>query len=179
MKILIYGAGVVGCTYGWQLSKAGCDVAVLVRKEQKELVQKDGIRIICSDFREKTRKDTDIIFKPTVIDELSSNNDFEYIIVSTNKLQLSTILPSLSKSAGKANVVFFQNNWNVFTEIDKYLKPEQYFFAFPFMVGGGKEDKSIHCAISGLKYSNTPLGEKDGRITPQVEKLFIIPKIRR
>ncbi|WP_259300637.1 TonB family protein [Bacteroides intestinalis] len=174
MKILIYGAGVVGCTYGWQLSKAGCDVAVLVRKEQKELVQKDGIRIICSDFREKTRKDTDIIFKPTVIDELSSNNDFEYIIVSTNKLQLSTILPSLSKSAGKANVVFFQNNWNVFTEIDKYLKPEQYFFAFPFMVGGGKEDKSIHCAISGLKYSNTPLGEKDGRITPQVEKLFII-----
>ena len=79
MKILIYGAGVVGCTYGWQLSKAGCDVAVLVRKEQKELVQKDGIRIICSDFREKARKDTDIIFKPTVIDELSSNNDFEYI----------------------------------------------------------------------------------------------------
>ena len=174
MKILIYGAGVVGCTYGWQLSKAGCDVAVLVRKEQKELVQKDGIRIICSDFREKARKDTDIIFKPTVIDELSSNNDFEYIIVSTNKLQLSTILPSLSKSAGKANVVFFQNNWDVFTEIDKYLKPEQYFFAFPFMVGGGKEDKSIHCAISGLKYSNTPLGEKDGRITPRVEKLSII-----
>ena len=174
MKILIYGAGVVGCTYGWQLSKAGCDVAVLVRKEQKELVQKDGIRIICSDFRGKARKDTDVIFKPTVIDELSSNNDFEYIIVSTNKLQLSTILPSLSKSAGKANVVFFQNNWDVFTEIDKYLKPEQYFFAFPFMVGGGKEDKSIHCAISGLKYSNTPLGEKDGRITPRVEKLFII-----
>ncbi|MFR7517332.1 MAG: 2-dehydropantoate 2-reductase N-terminal domain-containing protein [Bacteroides uniformis] len=30
----------MGCTYGWQLSKAGCDVAVLVRKEQKELVQK-------------------------------------------------------------------------------------------------------------------------------------------
>lgn len=174
MKILIYGAGVVGCTYGWQLSKAGCDVTVLVRKEQKELVQKDCIRIICSDFREKVRKDTDIIFKPTVIDELSSNNDFEYIIVSTNKLQLSTILPSLSKSAGKANVVFFQNNWDVFTEIDKYLKPEQYFFAFPFMVGGGKEDKNIHCAISGLKYSNTPLGEKDGQITPRVEKLSII-----
>ena len=174
MKILIYGAGVVGCTYGWQLSKAGCDVTVLVRKGQKELVQKDGIHIICSDFRENTKKDTDIIFKPTVIDELLSNNDFEYIIVSTNKLQLSNILPTLSKSAGKANIVFFQNNWDVFTEIDKYLKPEQYFFAFPFMVGGGKEDKSIHCAISGLKYSNTPLGEKDGQITPRVEKLSIV-----
>ena len=134
MKILIYGAGVVGCTYGWQLSKAGCDVTVLVRKGQKEFVQKNGIHIICSDFREKVKKDTDIIFKPTVIDELSSNNDFEYIIVSTNKLQLSTILPSLSKSAGKANVVFFQNNWDVFTEIDKYLKPEQYFFQYRHLV---------------------------------------------
>ena len=74
MKILIYGAGVVGCTYGWQLSKAGCDVAVLVRKEQKELVQKDGIRIICSDFREKTRKDTDIRVKCL---DITKNSDCE------------------------------------------------------------------------------------------------------
>lgn len=40
MKILIYGAGVVGCTYGWQLSKAGCDVTVLVRKGQKKLYKR-------------------------------------------------------------------------------------------------------------------------------------------
>lgn len=173
MKILIYGAGVVGCTYGWQLSKAGCNVTVLVRKEQKELVQKEGIHIICSDFREKTRKDIDIIFRPSAIDKLSSKNEFEYIIVSTNKLQLPSVLPTLSKYAGKANVVFFQNNWDAFTEIDKYLKPEQYFFAFPFMVGGGKDEKRIHCAISGLKYSYTPLGEKNGQITPRVEKLFM------
>lgn len=56
MKILIYGAGVVGCTYGWQLSKAGCDVTVLVRKGQKELVQKDGIHIICSDLERIQKK---------------------------------------------------------------------------------------------------------------------------
>lgn len=171
MKILIYGAGVVGSTYGWQLSEAGCDVTVLVRKGQKELVQKEGIRMVCSDFRGDSRKDTDVLFKPAVIDELSSNNDFEYIIVSVNKMQLSGILPALSASAGEANIVFFQNNWDIFAEIDKYLKPGQYFFAFPFMVGGGRAGTRICCAISGLKYSNTPLGEKDGRITPRVEKL--------
>ena len=27
MKILIYGAGVIGCTYGWQLAEAGHDVS--------------------------------------------------------------------------------------------------------------------------------------------------------
>ena len=58
MKILIYGAGVVGCTYGWQLSKAGCDVTVLVRKGAKKefCTKKNGIHIICSDFREKVKK---------------------------------------------------------------------------------------------------------------------------
>lgn len=171
MKILIYGAGVVGCTYGWQLSKAGYDVAVLVRQGQKELIRKEGIHLFCSDFRGGSRKDTDILFTPTVVDGLSPNNDFDFILVSVNKLQLPSVLPVLSKSAGKANVVFFQNNWDVFTEIDKHLMPEQYFFAFPFMVGGGKDEKGIHCAISGLKYSHTPLGEKDGRITPRVERL--------
>lgn len=45
MKILIYGAGVVGCTYGWQLSKAGCDVTVLVRKGQKEFVQRMAFKL--------------------------------------------------------------------------------------------------------------------------------------
>ncbi len=55
MKILIYGAGVVGCTYGWQLSKAGCDVTVLVRKGQKEFVQKNGISFKM-DATEENRK---------------------------------------------------------------------------------------------------------------------------
>lgn len=171
MKILIYGASVVGCTYGWQLSKAGYDITVLVRKGQKELIQKEGIHLFCSDFRGGSRKDMDFLFTPTVIDELSPNNDFDYILISVNKLQLLSVLPVLSKSAGKANVVFFQNNWDAFVEIDKYLTPEQYFFAFPFMVGGGKDEKGIHCAISGLKHSNTPLGEKDGKRTPRVERL--------
>lgn len=45
MKILIYGAGVVGCTYGWQLSKAGCDVTVLVRKGQKSLYKRMAFKL--------------------------------------------------------------------------------------------------------------------------------------
>ena len=50
MKILIYGAGVIGCTYGWQLAEVGHDVTLLVRKEQKQLIDEQGIHIICQDF---------------------------------------------------------------------------------------------------------------------------------
>ena len=38
------------------------------------------------------------------------------------------------------------------------------------MVGGGKDEKGIYCAISGLKYSNTPLGEKDGKKTLRLKR---------
>ena len=172
MKILIYGAGIVGCTYGWQLSEAGHDLSVLVRKEKKQQIEEDGIAIHCTDFRGGQKQIKQTVFRPKVINELSSQNDFEYIIVSTNNLHLKEVLPVLAKSAGKAHILFFQNMWkDDFDEIANYLSPEQYFFGFPFMVGGGRDNKSIYCAISGLKYSHTPLGELNGEITPRVQKI--------
>ena len=172
MKILIYGAGIVGSTYGWQLSELGHDVSVLVRKGKKQQIEENGIAIHCSDFRGGQKQIKQIVFRPEVIDELSPQNDFEYIIVSTNNLHLKEVLHVLAKSAGKAHILFFQNLWkDDFDEIAKFLSPEQYFFGFPFMVGGGRDDNNINCAISGLKYSHTPLGELNGEITPRIQKI--------
>lgn len=171
MKILIYGAGIIGSTYGWQLAEAGHDITVFVRKGQKLQVEEQGIHLVCQDFRNGRKKTVDTVFRPHVIDELDTQNDFEYIIVATNKIQLPDVLPVLGTSAGKAHVLFFQNNWDCFDEIACFLKPEQYFFGFPFMVGGGREADGIYCVISGMKYSHTPIGEVNGAITPRVRKI--------
>ena len=88
MKILIYGAGIVGTTYGWQLSKAGHEIVVLVRPEKKQAIKEEGIHIHCADFRGGKKEIEDIVFKPDVIDSLSADNNFEYIIVTTNNLHL-------------------------------------------------------------------------------------------
>lgn len=170
MKILIYGAGIIGSTYGWQLAVAGHDVTILVKKGQRQSIEEHGIHLVCQDFRGGRKEVVDTVFRPLVIDELDTYNDFEYIIVTTNNMQLSDVLPVLGISAGKAHILFFQNNWDCYEEIDRHLKPEQYFFGFPFMVGGGREADGIHCVISGLKYSHTPLGEMNGEITPRVQK---------
>lgn len=171
MKILIYGAGIIGCTYGWQLAETGHDITVFVRKGQKQQIDEQGIHLICQDFRDGKKKTIDVVFRPHVIDELDVQNDFEYIIVATNKIQLPEILPTLSASVGKAHQLFFQNNWDCFDEIARYLKPEQYFFGFPFMVGGGRDADGIHCVISGMKYSHTPIGEMNGVRTLRVQKI--------
>lgn len=171
MKILIYGAGIIGSTYGWQLAEAGHDITVFVRKGQKLQIEEQGIHLVCQDFRNGRKKTVDTVFRPHVIDELDTQNDFEYIIVATNKIQLPDVLPVLGTSAGKAHVLFFQNNWDCFDEIACFLKPKQYFFGFPFMVGGGREADGIYCVISGMKYSHTPIGEVNGAITPRVRKI--------
>lgn len=171
MKILIYGAGVIGCTYGWQLAEAGHDITLLVRKGQMLQVAEQGIHLICQDFRSGKKKTIETTFRPHIIDQLDAQNDFEYIIVTTSKIQLPEVLPVLGASAGKAHVLFFQNNWDCFDEIAHYMKPEQYFFGFPFMVGGGRDTNGIHSVISGLKYSHTPIGEAHGEVTPRVRKM--------
>lgn len=172
MKILIYGAGVTGCTYGWQLSEAGYETDVMVRKGKKQHYLEQGIPIHCCDFREGVKQIKKTVFRPGIIEDLSPENDYDYIIVSTGNRHLKEILPILSHSAGKAHILFFQNMWDDFSEIAEWLSPGQYFFGFPFMAGGGKDSEGvIHSAISGLKYSHTPLGEADGQSTPRLRKM--------
>lgn len=171
MKILIYGAGIIGVTYGWQLAEVGHEITVLVRKGQMRHIIENGIHIICQDFRGGSANVVDTIFRPKAIEELTADNDFEYIIVATNKLQLPEVLPILGKLTGKAHILFFQNNWDCFDMIAQYLAPKQYFFGFPFMVGGGRDENGIQCVISGMQYSHTPIGEVNGETTPRVRKI--------
>ncbi|MDR1504396.1 MAG: ketopantoate reductase family protein [Prevotella sp.] len=171
MKILIYGAGTIGCTYGWQLSEAGHEITILVRKGKKQLFETYGINIHCLDFRGGQKKTEQVIFRPEIIEELSPENDHEFIIVATGSLHLTEILPILKESAEKAHILFFQNIWDDFDEIARYLSPEQYFFGFPFMAGGRKNMKGINSIISGSKYSKTMLGEVNGKVTPRVRRI--------
>lgn len=172
MKILIYGAGVIGCTYGWQLAKTGYNISVLVRKGKKEYIEKNGINIYCTDFRNNEKVTETVLFHPTVTENLTADNDFEYIIVTTKSLHLEEILPILKESSGKAHILFFQNVWqDDLKKISKYLTPEQYFFGFPFMAGGGRDKKGINAIISCSQYSKTMLGEISGKVTPRIQKI--------
>ncbi len=171
MKILVYGAGIVGSTYAWQLSEAGHDVSILVKNGKKQLIEKEGININCTDFRWNKKQVIQTTFRPEVIEELSPKNNYEFIFVTVNNAQLKQVLPVLSKGAGKANILFFQNNWDDFEEINKFLSPERYFFGFPFIVGGGRNEQGISSVISGMKQANTLLGESNGEISERVMKI--------
>lgn len=172
MKILIYGVGVIGVTYGWQLSLSGNDITMMVKPEKKQQIEKNGFSIHCSDFRYGEKRIASTVFNPKVIDTLHKENDFDYIIVTVGSDHLNEVLPALSKFSGNAHILFFQNIYNKdLKQIEKFLPASKYFFGFPFMVGGGKNGLAINAIISGSKYSKTMLGEVDGIETERVRQM--------
>ena len=44
MRLLIYGAGVIGCWYAVLFSKAGYDTTIYARGKRLELLRKEGLR---------------------------------------------------------------------------------------------------------------------------------------
>ena len=75
MKILVYGAGVLGCNLARNLFRAGKDVTLLARGNWAEEVRKNGLRI-----KDKFSPCTSVSRIP-VVTELAPNDRYDAIFV--------------------------------------------------------------------------------------------------
>ena len=171
MNILIFGAGVIGATYGWQLAQAGHAVTLLVRKGKKAAIDAAGIDIHCKDERVKGTHSIDFVFRPAVVEELAAESRFDLILVCVKSNQLEAVLPSLAERAGSADILFFQNNWWGDEKIKAFLPASQYLFGFSRLVGGWRAGDKVECLIFDAPGMGTMLGERDGRLTPRLKKI--------
>ena len=84
MRILIYGAGVIGSLYAVLLKEAGYDTTIYARGHRLEALQNQGLLY----------KKNNIIKKVDikVIDYLHDNDIYDFIFLkSTNKISFGTI----------------------------------------------------------------------------------------
>ncbi|NLO40651.1 MAG: ketopantoate reductase family protein, partial [Ruminiclostridium sp.] len=102
MRILIYGAGVIGSIFAGKLAVSGEDVTVLARGKRVEELQQCGIILTTAD----SNHDEAIPVK--VIEHLAPDDLFDYIIVVMQRTQVDSVLPILSKNCSK-NIVFVVN----------------------------------------------------------------------
>ena len=172
MKILVFGAGVIGTTYAWQMSEAGFDVSLFVRKQRMVRFSHSGISIRCSDMRGKKKEYLTTVFRPRTTDQLDPAKPYDLIIVAVKNFQLNEVIPYLAKNAGQADILFLGNIWHEHALIKKHLRPGSYFFGFPSMAGGGRTDNGIHCLL--FKQGNTLLGEADGKMSNRLRELVAI-----
>lgn len=103
MKILVFGAGVLGCNLARNLFRAGKNVTLLVRGRWAEEIQKNGLRI-----KDKFSPRVSVSRIP-VVTELAPEDRYDVIFVVLRYTQLDSILETLRANRTK-NIVFVGNN---------------------------------------------------------------------
>ena len=89
MKILVYGAGVLGCNLARDLFRAGKDVTLLARGNWGEEIQKNGLRIK-DNFSPRVS-----VSRVPVVGELKPEDTYDVIFVVVRYTQLETVLDTL------------------------------------------------------------------------------------
>ena len=103
MKILVYGAGVLGCNLARNLLRAGKDVTLLARGNWAAEIKQNGLRI-----KDKFSPRTSVSRIP-VVTELAPDAMYDVIFVVLRYTQLDSVLDTLRANRTK-NIVFVGNN---------------------------------------------------------------------
>ena len=135
MKILVYGAGVLGCNLARNFYHSGKDVTLLARGNWGEEIQKNGLCIkdIFSPFHS--------ISHIPVITELKQKDAYDVIFVTVRYTQLQTIFDTLQTNVSK-NIVFVGNNVRAL-EIASYLPGKNCMFAFTSSAGHRETNRVV------------------------------------
>ena len=146
MKILIYGAGVIGQIYAARWHEAGHDVTVLARRQTLETLAQDGITLANGAL---VNGATSGKVRVNVTGQVSPDSSFELALVTVRRDQVGEILPALA-GLQASNIVMMQNN-----SLDLAS------FGFPG-VGGYRRDDGVIEYIE-IPQQPTTLGRHQGR----------------
>ena len=133
MKILIYGAGVLGCNLARDLFRAGKEVTLLARGAWAERIRKDGLRI-----KDKFSPCVSVSRIP-VAAELKPEDRYDVIFVVMRYTQIQSVLETLRANCTKT-VVFVGNNVRA-GALATALPEKQVLFAFALSAGHREPDR--------------------------------------
>ena len=140
MRILVVGAGVIGLSHGWLLSRHH-DVRVLVR-EQRARALRAGVDVRLLTLRTgETRTGR---FTPAVVTEAT---DADLVLVCVDRLHLREALPLVAPLTGRVPIVLLLNHWDIAADLG--AGREHYLLGFPGQVGGGHTPDGVEATLFG------------------------------
>jgi 2-dehydropantoate 2-reductase len=171
MKILIYGAGVIGSIFAGKLAKNGYDVTVLARGNRYREIIENGI-ILKNSLNNKLEA-----IKINAIETLNENDVYDYVIVVVQNNQINDILPVLAKNKSQ-NIVFVVNNPLGYENWINSVGYNRILIGFP-SAGGERQNGIVNYFIGkGITklFQATTFGELNGKKTKRLKILYGIFK---
>ena len=152
MKILVYGAGVLGCNLARNLFRAGKDVTLLARGNWAEEIRKNGLRI-----KDKFSLRTSVGRIP-VVTALAPDAQYDVIFVVLRYTQLDSTLDNLRTNRTK-NIVFVGNNVRA-RALAAALPEKNVLFAFALSAGHREADRVVSIDLKKIT-----IGQLQGEVS--------------
>ena len=161
MKILVFGAGVLGCNLARNLFRTGKDVTLLARGQWAEEIKRNGLRI-----KDKFSPKVSVSRIP-VVTELAPEDTYDVIFVVARYTQLETILDVL-RANGTKNIVFVGNNVRA-VETAAALPEKNVLFAFASSAGHRERDR-----VASIDLKKITIGPLAGAPSqqPLIDQIF-------
>ena len=135
MKILVYGAGVLGCNLARNLFRAGKDVTLLARGNWAAEIKQNGLRV-----KDKFSPRVSVSRIP-VVTKLAPDAQYDVIFVVLRYTQLDSALDTLRENQTK-NIVFVGNNVRP-RALAATLPEKNVLFAFALSAGHRESDRMV------------------------------------
>ncbi|MGP1459884.1 MAG: 2-dehydropantoate 2-reductase [Treponema sp.] len=132
MKIVIAGAGAMGCSFGFMLQKSGNEVTLLDEwQDNIDAIRKNGLQLLDGTAELSTKID---IYKP---EEFKGAADF--VIVFTKSMQLENMLRRIQHILGDDTKILCLLNGLGHTEtLKKFINPKNIFMGVTVVTAGMK-----------------------------------------
>ena len=155
MRILIYGAGNIGCLYAAKLAQSGQDVAILARGDRYSALRDHGIMLENGVSGERTTTSV------SVVDRLDPLDAYDVVLVVLPKPARAEVLPILAANECTPSVMFFGNDASGPEPMISALGRERVLLGFPG-AAAIPHDKAIRYVITSRQEQPTTIGELDG-----------------
>lgn len=161
MRILIYGAGTIGCLYGALFSEAGVETAIYARGKRLELLREKGLR-----FRDQNRVRR---ARVKILSELSEEDRYDYVFLCVKQTQVHSALVELRKNCSP-NIVTFVNSLEPYSHWEKLCGAGRLIPGFPG-AGGGFEQDILNASLTPYLIQPTSFGEIGGQLSARIRAL--------
>jgi 2-dehydropantoate 2-reductase len=164
MKILIYGAGVIGQIYGGRLHAAGHTVHLLARGRNLAQLREHGIVLVNGNDARRT------VVKVPVVEALEPDEAYDLVIVTVRMNQMAAVLEVLRGLTGLPEVLFMLNNPAGSHSLIEAIGSERVLLGFPGCGGALEADGTVRYVL--IKEQRTTFGTVDGLLTPRLREIM-------
>ena len=161
MRILIYGAGVIGSLYAALLAEAGYDISIYARGKRLEVLKNNGLLY---------KKNQDLIKAETkILGEVSNDDIYDFVLLTVRENQLYEALTELKNNKSNT-IVTMVNSLDSYKKWEDIVGTGRILPAFPGVGGSINEDGILDASLTPRIIQPTTFAEISGNETKRTKQ---------